>query len=115
MWTTTGNGMEELTRRVGRKDANGLHGGASARAARARQRRADRTRQQTPASSRCARPQPRFPKAYPLLPLAVAAEHTTRVELTTALAISFARYPMGCAYLVNDLQSAPARPLHART
>jgi probable F420-dependent oxidoreductase len=40
----------------------------------------------------------------PLLPLAVAAEHTTRVELTTAVAIAFARTPMLCAYVANDLQ-----------
>ncbi|HWP66907.1 MAG TPA: TIGR03617 family F420-dependent LLM class oxidoreductase [Candidatus Limnocylindria bacterium] len=40
----------------------------------------------------------------PFLPLAVAAEHTSRVELTTAVAIAFARNPMGCAYLANDLQ-----------
>jgi alkanesulfonate monooxygenase SsuD/methylene tetrahydromethanopterin reductase-like flavin-dependent oxidoreductase (luciferase family) len=43
----------------------------------------------------------------PFLPLAVAAEHTTRVELTTAVAIAFARDPMGCAYLANDLQLLP--------
>ena len=40
----------------------------------------------------------------PFLPLAAAAEHTTRVELTTAIAIAFARNPMVCAYLANDLQ-----------
>ena len=40
----------------------------------------------------------------PFLPLAVAAEHTTRVELTTAIAIAFARNPMVCAYAANDLQ-----------
>jgi probable F420-dependent oxidoreductase len=40
----------------------------------------------------------------PFLPLAVAAEHTTRVRLTTAIAIAFARNPMLCAYLANDLQ-----------
>jgi probable F420-dependent oxidoreductase len=40
----------------------------------------------------------------PFLPLAVAAEHTTRVELATAVAIAFARSPMLCAYLANDLQ-----------
>ncbi len=40
----------------------------------------------------------------PFLPLAVAAEHTTRVELTTAIAIAFARNPMVCAYTANDLQ-----------
>jgi probable F420-dependent oxidoreductase len=40
----------------------------------------------------------------PFLPLAAAAEHTTRVRLTTAVAIAFARTPMLCAYLANDLQ-----------
>jgi len=40
----------------------------------------------------------------PFLPLAAAAEHTSRVRLTTAIAIAFARNPMGCAYLANDLQ-----------
>ena len=40
----------------------------------------------------------------PFLPLAAAAEHTTRVELTTAIAIAFARNPMVCAYMANDLQ-----------
>ena len=40
----------------------------------------------------------------PFLPLVAAAEHTTRVELTTAIAIAFARNPMVCAYMANDLQ-----------
>ena len=40
----------------------------------------------------------------PFLTLAVAAEHTTRLTLTTAVAIAFARNPMICAYLANDLQ-----------
>ncbi len=40
----------------------------------------------------------------PFLPLAAAAEHTSRVRLTTAVAIAFARNPMVCAYLANDLQ-----------
>jgi probable F420-dependent oxidoreductase len=40
----------------------------------------------------------------PFLPLAAAAEHTTRLRLTTAVAIAFARTPMLCAYLANDLQ-----------
>src|SRR6266853_3192811 len=40
----------------------------------------------------------------PFLPLAAAAEHTTRVRLTTAVAIAFARNAMVCAYLANDLQ-----------
>src|SRR5260370_34775487 len=40
----------------------------------------------------------------PCLPLAVSAEHTTRVRLTTAIAIAFARIPMVCAYLANDRQ-----------
>src|SRR5262245_35828798 len=40
----------------------------------------------------------------PFVTLAVAAGHTTRVELSTAVAIAFARNPMTCAYLANDLQ-----------
>jgi probable F420-dependent oxidoreductase len=40
----------------------------------------------------------------PFLPLAVAAGHTTRVRLTTAVAIAFARTPMLCAQLANDVQ-----------
>src|SRR5262245_34925496 len=40
----------------------------------------------------------------PFLPLVAAAEHTRRVRLTTAIAIAFARNPMVCAYLANDLQ-----------
>jgi probable F420-dependent oxidoreductase len=40
----------------------------------------------------------------PFLPLAIAAQHTTRIELTTAIAIAFARNPMVCAYTANDLQ-----------
>jgi probable F420-dependent oxidoreductase len=40
----------------------------------------------------------------PFLPLVAAAEHTTHVELTTAVAIAFARNPMVCAYMANDLQ-----------
>jgi probable F420-dependent oxidoreductase len=40
----------------------------------------------------------------PFLPLAVAAEHTRRVALTTAIAVAFARNPMVCAYTANDLQ-----------
>jgi probable F420-dependent oxidoreductase len=40
----------------------------------------------------------------PFLPLALAARDTSRVELMTAIAIAFARNPMTCAYLGNDLQ-----------
>lgn len=39
----------------------------------------------------------------PFLPLAVAAEHTTRVELRTSIAIAFSRSPMQFAYVANDL------------
>lgn len=41
----------------------------------------------------------------PFLPLVVAAEHTQRVELTTAVAIAFARNPMVVAQMANDLQT----------
>ena len=40
----------------------------------------------------------------PFLPLALAASATERVQLMTAIAIAFARNPMVCAYLANDLQ-----------
>jgi probable F420-dependent oxidoreductase len=41
----------------------------------------------------------------PFLPLVVAAEHTKRLQLTTAVAIAFARNPMVCAQMANDLQT----------
>jgi probable F420-dependent oxidoreductase len=40
----------------------------------------------------------------PFLPVAVAAEHTDRVELGTGIAVAFARTPMLTAYTANDLQ-----------
>jgi probable F420-dependent oxidoreductase len=40
----------------------------------------------------------------PFLPLALAAAATSRVDLSTAIAIAFARNPMVCAYTANDLQ-----------
>jgi probable F420-dependent oxidoreductase len=40
----------------------------------------------------------------PFLPLVLAARETERVDLTTAIAIAFARNPMNCAQLANDLQ-----------
>jgi probable F420-dependent oxidoreductase len=42
----------------------------------------------------------------PFLPLAVAAEHTDRIELGTGIAVAFARTPMLTAYTANDLQRA---------
>jgi probable F420-dependent oxidoreductase len=42
----------------------------------------------------------------PFLPLLLAAEHTERVELTTAVAIAFARNPMTLAQVAYDLQLA---------
>lgn len=44
-------------------------------------------------------------KHDPFLPLAVAAEHTTRLRLGTAIAIGFARNPMNLANLAYGLQS----------
>ena len=41
----------------------------------------------------------------PFLPLALAAEHTSRVELGTSIAVAFARNPMTLANLGWDLQS----------
>jgi probable F420-dependent oxidoreductase len=43
-------------------------------------------------------------KHDPFLPIAVAAEHTTTIQLGTAIAIAFARNPMNLANLGNDLQ-----------
>lgn len=40
----------------------------------------------------------------PFLPLVLAARETERVELITGIAIAFARNPMTCAQLANDLQ-----------
>lgn len=40
----------------------------------------------------------------PFIPLVVATQHTTRLELATAIAIAFARNPMVCAHIANDLQ-----------
>ncbi|KYC29428.1 conserved protein of unknown function [Sterolibacterium denitrificans] len=40
----------------------------------------------------------------PFLPLAIAAEHTSQLQLITAIAVAFARNPMLVAQLGNDLQ-----------
>ncbi|HEX4494001.1 MAG TPA: LLM class F420-dependent oxidoreductase [Acidimicrobiia bacterium] len=40
----------------------------------------------------------------PFLPLMLAAEHSERLELTTAIAVAFARNPMTLATTANDLQ-----------
>lgn len=40
----------------------------------------------------------------PFLPLAFAAEHTARLELSTAIAVAFARNPMIVAQTASDLQ-----------
>jgi probable F420-dependent oxidoreductase len=40
----------------------------------------------------------------PFLPLVLAAEHTSRVELMTAIALAFPRSPMNLAYVGHDLQ-----------
>jgi probable F420-dependent oxidoreductase len=41
----------------------------------------------------------------PFLPLVLAAEHTERIALGTAIAVAFARNPMNTAVLANDLQA----------
>ncbi|MFN8545285.1 MAG: TIGR03617 family F420-dependent LLM class oxidoreductase [Candidatus Binatia bacterium] len=43
-------------------------------------------------------------KSDPFLPLVLAAEHTRRLELATAVALAFPRSPMNLAYLGHDLQ-----------
>jgi probable F420-dependent oxidoreductase len=42
--------------------------------------------------------------ADPLLPLVLAAEHTERIELGTAITVAFARSPMTLAAEANDIQ-----------
>ena len=44
-------------------------------------------------------------KHDPFIPLAVAAEHTSRIQLSTAVAIAFARTPMTLANVAWDLQT----------
>jgi probable F420-dependent oxidoreductase len=41
----------------------------------------------------------------PFLPLVLAAEHTERMELGTAITVAFARSPMQLAYTAHDLQA----------
>ena len=41
----------------------------------------------------------------PFMPLAIAAEHTTRLELGTSIAVAFARNPMNLAHIAWDLQA----------
>ncbi|MDQ1403607.1 MAG: hypothetical protein QOG03_1923 [Actinomycetota bacterium] len=40
----------------------------------------------------------------PFFPLALAAEHTERIQLGTGIAVAFARNPMNLATIANDLQ-----------
>ena len=44
-------------------------------------------------------------KHDPFLPLVLAAEHTDRLEVGTAIAVAFARSPMQLAYTAHDLQT----------
>ncbi|MFE9649230.1 TIGR03617 family F420-dependent LLM class oxidoreductase [Streptomyces sp. NPDC006365] len=44
-------------------------------------------------------------KHDPFLPLLLAAEHTDRLEVGTAIAVAFARSPMQLAYTAHDLQT----------
>ena len=41
----------------------------------------------------------------PFLPLAIAAEHTDKIELLTSVAVAFARNPMTMAILAHDLNA----------
>jgi probable F420-dependent oxidoreductase len=41
----------------------------------------------------------------PFLPLALAAEHTRRIDLITSIAVAFARTPMTLAYTAHDLNA----------
>ena len=49
-----------------------------------------------------------------MFPLLLAAEHTERVQLTTAVVIAFARNPMTLAQSAYDLQLASQRPVQPR-
>ena len=42
----------------------------------------------------------------PFLPLALAAEHTTHIELGTSIAVAYARSPTNLAHIAWDLQNA---------
>ncbi len=41
----------------------------------------------------------------PFMPLAIAAEHTERIELVTSVAVAFSRNPMSMALLAHDLNA----------
>lgn len=41
----------------------------------------------------------------PFLPLAIAAEHTSRIELITSVAVAFSRNPMNMAHIAHDLNA----------
>ena len=41
----------------------------------------------------------------PFLPLTIAAEHTTRIELVTSVAVAFSRNPMSLAVQTHDLNA----------
>jgi probable F420-dependent oxidoreductase len=41
----------------------------------------------------------------PFLPLTIAAEHTTSIELVTSVAVAFSRNPMSMAHLAHDLNA----------
>lgn len=41
----------------------------------------------------------------PFMPLAIAAEHTDRIELVTSVAVAFARSPMNLAQIAHDLNA----------
>lgn len=53
-------------------------------------------------------------KHDPFLPLTLAAEHTDRLEVGTAIAVAFARSPMQLAYTAHDLQTYAAWAVLAR-
>ena len=50
----------------------------------------------------------------PFLPLVLAAEHTTTIELGTSIAVAFARNPMTVANIGWDLAGVLRGPLHPR-
>ena len=72
------------------------------RARSACRRRAAPGKRRPPATPASGRPRPNHD---PFLPLALAAEHTDRVELGTSIAVAFARNPMLLANTAWDLQA----------
>ena len=53
-------------------------------------------------------------KHDPFFPLVLAAEHTERIDLATAIAVAFPRSPMHLAHVGHDIQRVLEGPVHPR-